>query len=52
MRMRLSIVLVLATLLAAPLASAQDLAKVVTKADVEKATGQKFKDGWTPTTDS
>jgi len=34
------------------LASAQDLAKIVTKADVEKASGQKFKDGWTPSTGS
>ena len=29
-------------------AVAQDLAKIVTKADVEKATGAKFKDGWKP----
>ena len=29
-------------------AQAQDLAKLVTKADVEKATGAKFKDGWKP----
>ena len=35
-------------LLLPPLALAQDLAKIVTKADVEKATGQKFKDGWKP----
>jgi len=48
MRMRLSIVLALSALLAAPLASAQDLAKIVTKADVEKVTGQKFKDGSKP----
>ena len=27
---------------------AQDLAKLVTRADVEKATGAKFKDGWKP----
>jgi hypothetical protein len=31
-----------------PLAGAQDLAKIVTKADVEKVTGQRFKDGWKP----
>ena len=35
-------------LLAGGNAVAQDLAKVVTKADVEKATGAKFKDGWKP----
>ena len=29
-------------------ATAQDLAKIVTKADVEKVTGAKFKDGWKP----
>jgi hypothetical protein len=29
-------------------AAAQDLAKLVTKADVEKVTGAKFKDGWKP----
>jgi hypothetical protein len=29
-------------------ALAQDLAKLVTKADVEKATGARFKDGWQP----
>src|SRR6188474_959193 len=29
-------------------ALAQDLATVVTKADVEKVTGAKFKDGWKP----
>jgi len=29
-------------------AVAQDLAKIVTKADVEKAAGAKFKDGWKP----
>src|SRR5262245_57490810 len=29
-------------------ALAQDLAKIVTKADVEKAAGGKFKDGWKP----
>ena len=35
-------------LLVAPLVGAQDVAKIVTKADVEKATGQKFKEGWKP----
>ena len=30
------------------LATAQDLAKIVTKADVEKVTGAKFGDGWKP----
>jgi len=40
--------LLLALPLAAGGAFAQDLAKVVTKADVEKVTGQKFKDGWQP----
>ena len=29
-------------------ALAQELAKLVTRADVEKATGAKFKDGWKP----
>jgi hypothetical protein len=29
-------------------ALAQDVAKLVSKADVEKATGAKFKDGWKP----
>ena len=29
-------------------ASAQDLSKLVTRADVEKVTGAKFKDGWQP----
>jgi len=48
MRTRLPIVLSFAALLVAPLAAAQDLAKIVTKADVEKATGQKFKDGEKP----
>ena len=32
----------------ASVAGAQDLAKIVTKADVEKVTGQKFKDGTKP----
>jgi hypothetical protein len=32
----------------AGVASGQDLAKLVTKADVEKVTGAKFKDGWKP----
>ena len=45
--MRLAITLALA-LIAAPLAGAQDLGRIVTKADVEKATGAKFKDGWKP----
>ena len=45
--MRRLIVLAVALLLA-PLAGAQDLAKIVTKADVEKVTGAKFKDGWKP----
>lgn len=40
--------LALAVLLASPWAFAQDLAKVVAKADVEKVTGAKFKDGWNP----
>jgi hypothetical protein len=35
-------------LLAGGRALAQDLAKIVTKADVEKAAGAKFKDGWKP----
>ena len=35
-------------LLAPPAVLAQDLAKIVTKAGVEKATGAKFKDGWKP----
>jgi len=52
MRMRISMVVVLAALVAAPLAAAQDVTKLVTKADVEKATGEKFKDGWKPSTDS
>ena len=30
------------------IAAAQDLARLVTKADVEKVTGAKFKDGWKP----
>jgi hypothetical protein len=29
-------------------AAAQDLSKLVTKADIEKVTGAKFKDGWLP----
>ena len=45
--MRRFIVLAVA-LLAAPLACAQDPGRIVTKADVEKVTGQKFKDGWKP----
>jgi len=52
MRARISLAVLLVTLLAAPLAVAQDVTKVVTRADVEKATGQKFKDGWKPSTDS
>jgi hypothetical protein len=52
MRMRIPVVAFLAALLAAPFAAAQDVARLVTKADVEKATGQKFKDGWKPSTDS
>ena len=36
-------------LLAGGNAVAQDLAKVVAKADVERAAGAKFKDGWKPT---
>ena len=35
-------------LLSGEIASAQDLAKLITKADVEKVTGAKFKDGWQP----
>jgi hypothetical protein len=34
--------------LSAGVASGQDLAKLVTKADVEKVTGAKFIDGWKP----
>jgi hypothetical protein len=41
------IVLALFLLLASG-ACAQDVAKIVTKVDVEKATGRKFKDGWKP----
>ena len=52
MRLRISIVFLLAALLATPFAAAQDVTRLVTKADVEKATGQKFKDGWKPSTDS
>lgn len=47
MAMRVTVA-VLAALLAAPLALAQDLARIVTRADVEKVTGVKFKDGWKP----
>lgn len=43
----LSIAAVLAFLLPGS-ATAQDIAKVVTKADVEKVTGAKFNDGWAP----
>jgi hypothetical protein len=50
--MRIFIVVCLAALVGAPSAAAQDVARLVTKADVEKATGQKFKDGWKPSTDS
>ena len=32
-------------------AAAQDPAKLVTKAEVEKVTGAKFKDGWAPMAD-
>jgi hypothetical protein len=52
MRVRISIVVFLAALLGAPFAAAQDVTKLVTRADVEKASGQKFKDGWKPSTDS
>ena len=52
MRVRVFIVVCLAVLVAAPVAAAQDLTKLVTKADVGKATGQKFKDGWKPSTES
>ena len=48
MRARFSVVLALATMLASPVALAQDLARIVTRADVERATGQKFKEGWKP----
>lgn len=48
MRSRLSVALVLVASLGSSVAFAQDPAKVVTKADVEKVTGQKFKDGWKP----
>lgn len=48
MRLRIPVALALTAWLASPVAFAQDLAKVVTKADVEKVTGQKFKDGWKP----
>jgi hypothetical protein len=34
--------------LSGDIASAQDLSKLVTKADVEKVTGARFKDGWQP----
>jgi hypothetical protein len=40
--------LAFATLLASTATLAQDLAKIVTRADVEKVTGQKFKEGWKP----
>ena len=40
--------IVLALALGAAPVAAQDVARIVTKADVEKATGQKFKDGWKP----
>ena len=45
---RIAVVLALAALAASPLASAQDPARIVTRADVEKVTGQKFKDGTKP----
>jgi hypothetical protein len=41
-------VVALAALLVAPGAMAQDVAKVVTRAEVEKVTGLKFKDGTKP----
>ena len=47
-RFRVSVALALAAWLSSSMAFAQDPAKVATKADVEKVTGQKFKDGSKP----
>ena len=43
-----AIVVAFAFLFTLATACAQDLEKLVTKADVEKVTGAKFKDGWKP----
>jgi hypothetical protein len=44
----LRLLVLVVALAAASLAAAQDLARIVTRADVEKVTGQKFKEGVKP----
>ncbi len=48
MSLRIPLALAFAALLASTATLGQDLARIVTRADVEKVTGQKFKEGWKP----